>query len=92
MLFVSTLGKDCSVTNFGFDYGNIEMTLIPGSPLEAKWDTLDEKSKESVCLQVWDLVSKIRDTSRPSELKGLFQCAADGSLTKDPLLEHYRSQ
>lgn len=59
-------------TNFSFNYGNIEMTLIPGSPLEMKWDTLDEKSKESVCLQVWDLVSKIQTISCPSELKGLF--------------------
>jgi hypothetical protein len=73
--------------SFSPDHGNIEMTLIPGSPLEGKWDTLDEKTKESVCLQLWGLISKIRDIPRPLELKGLFQCAADGSPTRDPLLE-----
>ncbi|KAA8645036.1 aminoglycoside phosphotransferase family protein [Aspergillus tanneri] len=63
------------------------MALIPGHPLEEKWDTLDEKSKESVCLQVWGIISKIRAIPRPSEHNGLFQCAADGSPTRDPLLE-----
>ncbi|PYI29849.1 kinase-like protein [Aspergillus indologenus CBS 114.80] len=77
-------------TEFGHGYGSIYMTRIPGSPLEEKWDTLDEKSKESVCLQVWGLISKIRTIPRPSELQGLFQCAADGSLSRDPLLEDLR--
>lgn len=70
------------------DYdGNIMMTLIQGSTLQTKWDTLDEKSKESVCLQIWNMLSKIRSIPRPSELAGLFQCAADGSPSRDSLLE-----
>ncbi|KAE8372695.1 kinase-like protein [Aspergillus bertholletiae] len=73
--------------DFGPDYGNIVMTLIPGSRLGETWDTLDEKSKGSICLQVWDIISKIRTIPRPSELQCLFQCVADGSLTQDPLLE-----
>lgn len=63
------------------------MTLIMGSPLEERWDTLDEKSKESVCLQVWGLISSIRAIPCPSKLTDLFQCAADGSMTRDPMLE-----
>ncbi|KAE8146324.1 hypothetical protein BDV25DRAFT_133022 [Aspergillus avenaceus] len=51
-------------TTFSHDHRHIEMALIPGSPLEGKWDMLDEK-----------------------ELKGLFQCAADGSTPRDLLLE-----
>ncbi|PLB34074.1 uncharacterized protein BDW47DRAFT_134666 [Aspergillus candidus] len=47
----------------------------------------NEKSKESVCLQTWDLISQIRAIPRPSELEDLLQCAADGSTTRDPMLE-----
>lgn len=43
-------------TNFGNDYRSVEISLILGSSLEDKWDILDEKSKESVCLQVWGLM------------------------------------
>ncbi|KAH8693269.1 hypothetical protein BGW36DRAFT_419293 [Talaromyces proteolyticus] len=32
-------------------------------------------------------ISKLRDIPPPQELNGLFQCAADGSLTRDPLLQ-----
>ncbi|OKL55801.1 hypothetical protein UA08_08830 [Talaromyces atroroseus] len=63
------------------------MTIIPGSPLEEKWDKLDEKTKESICRQIWDFISKIRNIQPPLELRGLFQCAADGSPTRDPLIE-----
>ncbi|KAJ9369323.1 hypothetical protein DTO282E5_5985 [Paecilomyces variotii] len=72
---------------FDPDWGRIVMSLIPGSSLEKIWDTLDGKTKEYICLQVWDMISKIRAIPRPPELNGLFQCAADGSLTRDPLLE-----
>ncbi|EFQ97358.1 hypothetical protein MGYG_00397 [Nannizzia gypsea CBS 118893] len=68
------------------DHGSIGMTFIEGVTLEKKWNTLDEESKRSVCLQVWNMISQIRTIPRPPELKGLFQCAADGSLTRSPLL------
>ncbi|GIK04362.1 hypothetical protein Aspvir_008443 [Aspergillus viridinutans] len=73
-------------THFYGDRGSIDMTRIPGMRLEKKWDTLDEKSKEFVCLQVWDMISKIRAIPRPPELEGPFQCLADGSLSRDALL------
>jgi aminoglycoside phosphotransferase (APT) family kinase protein len=44
-------------TKFDPDCGTIGMTLIPGSSLEKKWDTLDEKAKESICLQIWGMIS-----------------------------------
>lgn len=75
---------DVTYTKFGQDYGSIEMTLIPGSPLEDKWDTLDEKSKESVCLQVWGLISKIRDIPHPSELKGFFPTCCGWLFNEGP--------
>ena len=77
-------------THFSSEYhGFIEMSLIPGSPLERTWDNMDEKSKESICRQTWDLISEIR--SIPSQYEGIFQCAADGSPSKDPLLEDLQS-
>ncbi|KAB8075641.1 hypothetical protein BDV29DRAFT_190028 [Aspergillus leporis] len=56
-------------TKFGPDHGHIGMTLIPGSCLGEKWDTLDGKSRKSVCLQIWDLLSMIRAIPRPPKLE-----------------------
>ncbi|KAJ6123897.1 hypothetical protein N7471_011214 [Penicillium samsonianum] len=67
--------------------GVIGMTIISGITLEQKWDNLDDKAKESICLQLWDLISKIRKIARPQELEGPYQCAADGSLSRDAMLE-----
>ncbi|CRG87972.1 hypothetical protein PISL3812_04994 [Talaromyces islandicus] len=72
--------------SFSPDHGSIEMTIIPGSPLEKIWDTLGDEAKNFVCCQTWDLISQVRDIQPPLELKGLFQCAADGSPSRDPLL------
>lgn len=48
---------------------------------------LDEAKKEFVCRQTWDLISKIREIPRPKELQnGPYQCSADGSLSKNPML------
>ncbi|KAE8323535.1 kinase-like protein [Aspergillus sergii] len=77
-------------TNFSCeDDGFIEMSLVQGSPLEGKWDTMDAKRKESICRQTWDLISKIGYV--PSQYEGKFQCVADGSPSKDPLLEDLQS-
>jgi hypothetical protein len=70
-------------TKFGPDHGHIGMTLIPGSCLGEKWDTLDGKSRKSVCLQIWDLLSMIRAIPRPPKLEVFVQCAANGSLKTD---------
>jgi hypothetical protein len=67
--------------------GTICMTIIPGVPLEQKWDTLDDEAKESICHQLWDLISKVRNIARPQGIEGLYQCAADGSPSRDPMLE-----
>ena len=71
------------------DNGFIEMSLIQGSPLEGIWNTLNEKAKESICRQTWDLISEIQ--SVPPQYEGIFQCAADGSPSRDPLLEDLQS-
>ncbi|KAJ6147311.1 kinase-like protein [Penicillium chrysogenum] len=55
--------------------------------LQEKWDSLDDEAKESTCVQLWDLISKIRNIARPQELEGPYQCAADGSPSRDPMLE-----
>ncbi|WEW60771.1 hypothetical protein PRK78_006259 [Emydomyces testavorans] len=74
-------------TQISTNYGHIGMTIIPGSPLELTWNTLDDKTKKSVCRETWDLITKLRQISQPPELRGLFQCLADGSPTRDPLIE-----
>ena len=71
--------------------GVIGMTIIPGTPLEQNWNMLDDGTKQSICVQLWDLISSIRDISRPEGLVGLYQCAADGSLSRDPMLEDLRT-
>ena len=79
------------VTCFDGDEGNIHMTTVPGTCLERKWDMLDVESKKSLCLQLWDLISKWREIPRPPKIDGIFQCAADGSPSRDPLLEDLNS-
>src|SRR5205814_1506455 len=66
--------------------GNLGMTIVQGSPLELSWDKLDKQMKKRVCHETWDLIAKWRDIPRPSELEHLFQCSADGSATRDPLI------
>lgn len=67
--------------------GSIGMTIISGIPLEQKWDTLDDKAKESICHQTWDLILRVRNIAIPSEFAGLYQCAADGSPSRDPMFK-----
>lgn len=73
--------------HFSSDRGEIGMTIVPGSPLERSWKELDDKTKERVCHETWDLITKMREIPRPPELKDLFQCAADGAPTTDKLIE-----
>ncbi|KAL1847948.1 hypothetical protein Plec18170_008362 [Paecilomyces lecythidis] len=67
-------------------YGKITMSLIPGSCLEDTWDTLDESAKESICLQTWEFIARLRTIPRPDNLEGLYQCLADGSPSRDAML------
>jgi hypothetical protein len=67
--------------------GSIGMTIVPGLPLELSWDGLDEHTKERVCRETWDMIAKWRKIPQPLELRHLFQCSADGSPTKDPLIQ-----
>jgi thiamine kinase-like enzyme len=84
-------GKTTPKEYFKPDYrpseGVIGMTIISGITLEQKWDSLEDEAKESICLQLWDLISKIRTIARSQEVEGPYQCAADGSLSRDPMLE-----
>lgn len=77
--------------NFRPDWGLILMTLVPGSCLKERWDGLSDEAKNFVCCQIWDFISKIRNIPRPPELEGLFQCLADGSITKDAMLENLQN-
>ncbi|KAL2829273.1 kinase-like protein [Aspergillus cavernicola] len=67
--------------------GTIHMTTISGICLEGKWEGLGAKSKESICRQIWSLSCQWREIPRPLELDDTFQCAADGSPSRDPMLQ-----
>ncbi|KKZ65090.1 hypothetical protein EMCG_01330 [[Emmonsia] crescens] len=67
--------------------GDIGMTIIPGSSLDKHWKNLDDITKQSLCCQTWDLISMIQQVPQKPELKHIFQCAADGSPTLDPLIQ-----
>lgn len=85
--YTSVSAPELFLSSFSPDFGSIRMSLIPGCLLEEKWDKLDGAKKEFVCRQTWDLISKIRDIPRPEKLQnGPYQCNADGSLSKDPML------
>lgn len=73
--------------HLNYDYGNIQIFFITGRFLEMEWDTLDEKNKESICLPLWDMFSKVCSTPRPPELKSLFQCLDDRYRSRGRLLE-----
>lgn len=72
--------------------GILAMSQISGSPLNASWDGLDEHTKERVCINIWNLIAKIRTIPKQPEFSHLFQCSADGtSTTFDPLLNDLRN-
>lgn len=75
------------MAGFSGDRGNIHMSIIPGKCLETNWETLDDDSKRSICIKLWDRILQWRKVPRPSKLNGLFQCLADGSPSRDPLLQ-----
>lgn len=69
------------------DSGRIDMTRIPGTPLNRSWSSLSDETKTRVCRQTWSLLAQLQNIPRPPECEGLFQCYADGSVSNDPLLE-----
>ncbi|KAI9755127.1 MAG: hypothetical protein M4579_004393 [Chaenotheca gracillima] len=72
--------------------GILAMSYVPGSQLDTVWDGLDENTKERICVDIWNIVAKIRTIPKPPELSHLFQCAADGTPTTfDPLLNDLRN-
>ncbi|RAL09903.1 kinase-like protein [Aspergillus homomorphus CBS 101889] len=70
-------------TTFNAYYGRIEMSIVPGVSLDTRWDMLDERSKESVCRQTWNLIAKVQAIPRPPELDGFVRCGVDGSAPRD---------
>jgi Phosphotransferase enzyme family len=78
---------DIILSAYDSDRGILGMTVIPGSPLHLSWDGLDEHTKERICNETWDIIAKLRQIPRATELCHLFQCSADGSPTHDPLIQ-----
>lgn len=68
-------------------YGELEMDSMPGRTLKLVWAELDERTKDRVCHDIWDLVAKLRTSiPRPDDLApGLYR-TVDGTPSRDPLL------
>ncbi|KAF2006804.1 kinase-like protein [Amniculicola lignicola CBS 123094] len=71
--------------------GDLFMSLIPGSTLKDLWDSLDEKTKERLCHDIWSLIGKIRQIPKPPECNNFFLCSADGSCSQDVYVEDLKS-
>ena len=82
---------DVPVPDLGSSYytaheGRLCMSYIPGRPLNASWDRLDDTTKERLCHDIWSMIEKLRRIPKPSELQHLFLCLADGSNSHDVLV------
>ncbi|KAI1131114.1 kinase-like protein [Nemania abortiva] len=78
-------------TKNGYDYGEIFMEHILGSSLDGIWDTLEPSTKERLCNEVWGFVEQLRKIPKPPEFETLYQCCADGSPSRDILLQDLKS-
>ena len=71
----------------GREHGTLLMDLSDGSPLNTQWDRYDDKTKERVCRDIWQVVHQLQRIPRPPALARLYQCGADGSPAIDVLLQ-----
>lgn len=71
----------------GEEHGSILMSLVDGSLLQAVWDGLDSGARERVCRELWGIVMQLRQVPRPPAVGSVYQCRADGSPSRDILLE-----
>ncbi|KAK2787593.1 hypothetical protein FQN53_005043 [Emmonsiellopsis sp. PD_33] len=91
--YTSVPAPEVIYTRFNDGHGTIAMTIIPGTTLEKHWEGLDDDDdeiKQSICRQIWELLSQLRQIPQKPELSHLFQCAADGSHTRDPMIEDFQ--
>ncbi|KAI0964779.1 kinase-like protein [Xylaria arbuscula] len=72
-------------------YGQIWMEHLQGSPLDKIWDTLEDSAKKKISNELWGFVQQLRRIPKPSSLRHLYQCGADGSACQDVLLEDLKS-
>ncbi|KAJ5229572.1 hypothetical protein N7489_010280 [Penicillium chrysogenum] len=75
-----TAAKEYFKPNYRPSEGVIGMAIIPGITLEQKWDSLVNEAKSQSAFNY------LNDRS-PTEFETPYQCAADGSLSQDPMLE-----
>jgi predicted Ser/Thr protein kinase len=52
-------------SNYKPGEGSMEMSFIPGQPLDCLWDRLDEHTKERVCHKTWVMIFQWRQIQRP---------------------------
>ncbi|KAI0474428.1 kinase-like protein [Xylaria cf. heliscus] len=71
----------------GHLWGKIWMEHLQGSPLSETWGDLEDTAKERICKGLWGFVEQLRDIPKPPEFEHFYQCAADGSMSQDVLLQ-----
>ncbi|KAJ8129657.1 hypothetical protein O1611_g3974 [Lasiodiplodia mahajangana] len=85
---VPAIGIANFTTRDGKEYGSILMDEVEDScTLNTVWNTYDSTTKERVCHEIWDIIKKIQEIPKPQELRHLYQCSADGSPSRDVLLQ-----
>lgn len=75
----------------GEEIGQISMEKVEGVTLECAWEGYDDEAKAYMCKEIWHIVERLRRIPKPPELSHLYQCGADGSPSKDVLIEDLQS-
>lgn len=67
--------------------GIIFMNYIDGNTLESVWPSLDDATKQRVCKDIWQVIAKIREVPKPSDIdQSVYYSSADGSPIHHPML------
>ncbi|RXW16933.1 hypothetical protein EST38_g8927 [Candolleomyces aberdarensis] len=74
------------VDQYSEPIGTLHMSYVEGDTLRSVWDSYDDRTKERIARDIWNIVAQLRTIPRPANLEGLFCCAADGSPSFDILL------
>ncbi|RWA08939.1 hypothetical protein EKO27_g6170 [Xylaria grammica] len=85
---VPNLGYANFVVRDGEHHGSILMDEVEDScALKTVWETYDSATKERICHEIWAMIKQLREIPKPLELRHLYQCSADGSPSRDVLLQ-----
>lgn len=71
--------------------GSFFMDKVEGTTLQSVWDEFDDSTKSRICEDIWAIVAELQKIPKPAELAHIYQCATDGSASKDVLIRDLNS-